>query len=131
MIVNGFVMVKAKTETKSDMRFDWLYLYDRTCLMVFLKNIRNPSTIKIMAPTNIIHIFCSLKKSETNVRPNPAMLANNVSAAAAPNPDTKPESLPRWRVRCMHNTPTGPIGIDTNKPIKIPCMKRLVITVSF
>lgn len=41
----------------------------------------------------------------------------------APSPVTKPDHRPLFRVRCMHNTPIGPMGADT----KIPIAKPLII----
>jgi hypothetical protein len=57
------------------------------------------------------------------VRPNPAMTAKMISAAAAPSPDTKPDIYPRFNVRCIHSTPMGPSGADTSNPINTPFMK--------
>ena len=43
-----------------------------------------------------------------------------MSLTQAPIPVIKPYHRPLLSVRCIHSTPTGPIGADAISPISIP-----------
>lgn len=54
-----------------------------------------------------------------------AMAANMVSQVAAPSPEKSPDRKPLLKVRCMHNMPTGPGGVDAKNPTKKPPMNTV------
>ena len=56
----------------------------------------------------------------TKLIPSPDIMAYTISDKDAPNPDMNPCNRPSFRVRCMHRTPMGPMGAETNSPMNIP-----------
>ena len=63
--------------------------------------------------------------SETNVRPNAAMLPYSESAVAAPRPMIRPRECPSASVLRMHIIPSGPIGTAIANPIISPFRKKI------
>ena len=62
--------------------------------------------------------------AERNVRPKAASDPYNVSAAAAPRPEQRPEIFPNCRVFRMHKMPIGPTGAAIAKPKAKPFQKN-------
>ena len=58
------------------------------------------------------------------VNPKAATNAKIASTVAAPMPEIIPENLPLFIVLCMHNTPTGPNGMEAKKPTISPFIKN-------
>lgn len=122
-MVTGFVNARRKAET-----YDLNNPLLSKGIIVSLRLARNVLTPrnKSNPPPTILSQKCWLAiTSETNVRPNAAMLPYSESAVAAPKPMIMPRECPSVRVLRMHNTPAGPIGTAIANPIISPFMKKI------
>ena len=80
----------------------------------------NPNMPIMIEPNSCIYSWCASMNSMMNPILQPTNRAYTRSDVVAPSPVAMPCQRPRVTVRCMHNTPNGPTGTDTHKPINIP-----------
>ena len=64
------------------------------------------------------------RQSEMSVSPDNRMLAKITWAVAAPSPEIKPESFPKFKVLFMQMIPICPIGAAIEKLIIAPVIKK-------
>jgi hypothetical protein len=65
-----------------------------------------------------------------NDNPKPAMRAFVLSADATPIPEKIPDFQFLLTVLCIHKIPSGPSGIDTARPVRIPFQSKLISIVT-